>query len=241
MKSTIHVLIVAMVALSLAIGCGPRREVVKTETPALPSVPQQEPEYVIQPGDQLDIRLFYNPELNEAVTVRPDGKISLQLLDDVQAAGLTPAELDGVLTKKYARELKQPVVTVIVRSFSGQRVYVGGEVNKPGLIDLTTGMTALQAVINAGGFRETAKPENAIVIRKGRDERPFPVRVDLNEALYGKNRADFQLQPYDIVYVPKTFIAKANKFVNEYIQQLLLFRGTSLGFYWELHRVKPEE
>ena len=227
--------------LSLCVGCGTQEQVLKTDAPTLPSGPQEEPEYVIQPGDELDIRLFYNPELNETVTVRPDGKISLQLLDDVQAAGLTPADLDRVLTEKYARELKQPVVTVIVRSFSGQRVYVGGEVNRPGLIDLTTGMTALQAVINAGGFRETAKPENAIVIRKGLDERPVPVRVDLNEAIYGKNRAEFQLQPYDIVYVPKTFIAKANKFVNEYIQQLLLFKGVNVGFYYELNKGRAQD
>jgi len=228
--------------LSLSVGCGTQKQVLKTDASALPSAPQQEPEYIVQPGDQLDIKLFYNPELNETVLVRPDGKISLELLDDIQAAGITPSQLDKFLTAKYSKELKKPVVTVIVRSFTGQRVYVGGEVNRPGLIDLTTGMTALQAVINAGGFRETAKPENAIVIRKGLDERPAPVRVDLNKAIYGKpTGAHFQLQPYDIVYVPKTFIAKANKFVDQYIQQLLLFRGVSVGFYYELNKGRGQD
>jgi len=70
-------------------------------------------EYRIQPGDQLDIKLFYNPELNEQLTVRPDGRITLQLVNDVLAAGLTPAELTAVLTKAYATELRNPKVAVI--------------------------------------------------------------------------------------------------------------------------------
>ena len=192
--------------------------------------------YFIQPGDQLDIKFFYNPEINETVTVRPDGKISLQLVDEIQAAGLKPLQLDNVLTEKYGQELKKPVVTVIVRSFSGQRVYVGGEVNSQGLINLRAGMTPLQAVLNAGGFKETAKPESAIVIRKGLDNRPVPIKMDLTDAMYGKSgNADFLLQPHDIVYVPKTAIAKADKFVNQYIEKLLLFKGVSLGFSYELH------
>ena len=221
--------------LSLPLGCSTQQAVIKTDAQAVFTTAQQPAEYLIQPGDQLGIKLFYNPELNESVLVRPDGKISLQLLDDVQAAGLTPSQLDQFLTEKYAQELKKPVLTVIVRSFTGQRVYVGGEVNRPGLINLAAGMSALQAVINAGGLRETAKPEDAIVIRKGRNNKPIPLRVDLNKAIYGKTAgADFQLQPYDIIYVPKTSIAKANKFVNQYIERLLLFRGVSFGFTYEL-------
>jgi protein involved in polysaccharide export with SLBB domain len=192
--------------------------------------------YFIQPGDQLDIKFFYNSEINETVTVRPDGKISLQLIDEVQAAGLKPSQLDDVLTEKYGQELKKPVITVIVRSFGSQRVYVGGEVNKQGLINLRADMTPLQAVLNAGGFKETAKPESAIVIRKGLDNRPVPIKMDLTDAMYGKSGStDFLLQPHDIVYVPKTAIAKANKFVNQYIENLLLFKGVSLGFSYELH------
>jgi len=220
---------------TLLIGCGTRQAVLKSETDAQAvfAAPQEPPEYIIQAGDELDIKFFYNPELNETVTVRPDEKISLQLLDDVRAAGLTPAQLDQALTLKYAPVLKEPAVTVIVRSFTGQRVYVDGEVNSPGLVNLTAGMTALQAVINAGGLRETAKPEAAIVIRKGPENQPIPVRVDL----YGKGpEASFQLQPQDIVHVPKTYIARANKFVNQYIERLILFRGTSFGFSYQLNR-----
>ena len=105
--------------------------------------PYLEQEYRIQVGDQLDIKFFYNPELNEQVTVRPDGRISLQLVHEVMTAGLTPAELTGLLTKKYAAELKKPEVTVIVRSSGGHKIYVDGEVAKPGMFSLMGFTTVL--------------------------------------------------------------------------------------------------
>ncbi len=240
-KST-QVLIIR-VALSIGaaflVACSAQGPALKKEVQAASGSAkvQEPPEYRMLPGDELDIKLFFNPELNESVFVRPDGKISLQLIDDVQAAGLRPSDLDDVLTQKYSQELRKPVITVIVRSFTGQRVYVGGEVGNPGLVNLTAGMTTLQAVINAGGFRETAKPDGVIVIRKGADNRPIPIRVDLEQVIDGEEIGDFPLQPYDVVYVPKTWIAKANKFVNQYIERLLLFKGVSvgLGFSYELN------
>ena len=232
----IHLSIPMIIAVFSLLGCSANQAIVKNDAEAKLVSYQEPTEYIIQSGDQLDIKFFYNANLNESVPVRPDGKISLQLLDDVQAAGLTPAHLDEVITRKYAQELKEPAVTVIVRSFTGQRVYVDGEVNRPGLITLTTGMTARQAVVNAGGFKETANPEAAIIIRKGPDNQPVPVRVDLNKVLYGKGaEASFQLQPHDIVYVPKTLIATANKFVNQYIERLILFRGVNFGFNYQLN------
>ena len=238
--SRTRVFILAMILFGGVVGCSAHRTVLDNDAQATSTETQKAPEYLIQPGDQLDIKFFYNPELNETVSVRPDGKISLQLLDDVQAAGLSPSQLDDFLTLEYGKELKKPVVTVIVRSFTGQRVYVGGEVNKQGLINLTGGMTPLQAIFDAGGFKETAKLEGTIIIRKGPDNRPIPMPMDLKKALYGgTDGAGFQLQPYDIVYVPKTFIAEANKFVNQYIERLLLFRGVSLGFSYELHSEAP--
>ncbi len=235
--------LLTLLILIPAVSCAPQQTTLKQETPSASktSMSQKLEAYRIQPGDQLDIKFFYNPELNETVFVRPDGKISLQLVDDVHAAGLTPSQLDEILTRNYSRELRKPVVTVIVRSFTGQRVYVGGEVNSPGLVNLTTGMTALQAVLTAGGFRETAKPEGVLVITKGPGNRPIPIRADLKRAIYGEEEnGDVPLHPYDIVYVPKTRIAQANKFVNQYVERLLLFRGTSLGFgfNYEFHGSK---
>ncbi len=241
MKKIYVIFALAIVILAMLLGCVSQNAVLKYEPPPVATAPQEPPEYFIQPGDELDIKFFYNPILNETIVVRPDGKISLQLVDEVRAAGLTPAQLDDVLTQKYAKELKKPAVTVIVRSFTGWQVYVGGEVNTPGLINLAVGMTALQAVINAGGLRETAEPAGAIVIRKGRDNKPIPFRVDLNATIYGKgDTSNFQLKPSDIVYVPKSSIAKANKFVNQYIERLLLFRGINFGFSYEVHAAEPK-
>ena len=231
------IVVVAIIASGLLISCASQNSNVGETKPLPPLSRSSQPApYFIQPGDQLDIKFFYNLELNETLTVRPDGKISLQLVDEVQAAGLKPSQLDKVLTEKYAYELKKPVITVIVKSFGGQRIYVGGEVNRQGLITIAGNMTPLQAVLNAGGFKETANPESTIIIRKGPGNKPVPIAMNLDDAMHGKSgSADFLLQPDDIVYVPKSAIAKANKFVNQYIENLLLFRGVSLGFSYELH------
>lgn len=232
----IHVFVIPVTVFlvtAFLVSCSAQPVVLKKEAKAgsRSTKVQEPPAYLIQPGDQLGIMFFFNPELNATVSVRPDGKISLQLVDDVQAAGLEPSQLDMALTQMYARELKEPEITVIVKSFTGQRVYVGGEVVNPRLVDLTAGMTTLQAIIDAGGFKETAKPEAVLVIRRGPDRRPIPLQVDLKQVIDGEALPeDFQLQPYDIVHVPKTWIAEANKFVNQYIERLLLYKGVSLGF-----------
>ena len=196
---------------------------------------QSEPVYKIKPGDQLQIKFFYNPELNETVIVRPDGKISLQLIDEINAAGVEPSILDKKLTEKYASQLKRPEITVIVTALGGHNIYIGGEVTRPGLLNIPSNITPLQAIFQVGGFRETAEPAETIVIRKGEDNKPIAIKVDLSEALYGSGTgATLALAPSDIVYVPKSAIAEANKFVNQYIEQLLLFRGVSLGFSYSL-------
>jgi len=224
--------LIASLTLILA-ACATQRPEIMLATPTSPSQP---PRYIIQPGDQLDIKFFYDPELNDSVIVRPDGKISLQLVDEIQAADKTPAQLDDDLTKKYAKELRRPVIAVIVKSFSSQGVYVGGEVNVPGFVSLAPGMSPLQAVIGAGGLKETADPAAVLLIRKGPEKEPVPVRVDLKGTLNGSGtQSGIQLQPQDVVYVPKTFIAEANKFVRQYISDLFLFRGIGLGFSYELH------
>ena len=238
-RNVFNLIISGIIVSLLFIGCASQNQNVMPASAALTPFQASSTEpapYFIQPGDQLDIKFFYNPELNETLTVRPDGKISLQLIDEVQAAGLKPSELDDILTKKYSHELKKPSITVIVKSFSGQRIYVGGEVNRQGLIAISGNMTPLQAVFNAGGLKETASPENAIIIRKGPGNKPVPIALNLEDAMHGKaGTADFLLKPDDIVFVPKTAIAKANKFVNQYIENLLLFRGVSFGFSYQVN------
>lgn len=197
--------------------------------------PQVISEYRLQPGDEIEIKFFYNPSLNERLVIRPDGKISLQLIDELSVVGLTPAQLDKILTKRYASEIKEPDLAVIVRSFIGQRVYIGGEVNAPQLIPLMGRMTVLQSIFRAGGFKDAAHPGSVIIIRKDAENRPFGIKVDLNRVIKGEKGArDLELLPYDIVYVPKKMISRVNLFVDQYIRKNIPVH-TGFGFTYELN------
>ena len=179
-------------------------------------------EYRIQPGDLLDIKFFYSPELNEQIPVRPDGRISLQLAPEVRAGGRTPAELTGLLKETYSRELKKPDVTVIVRSFGNQRAYVDGEVSKPGLIPLTGPTTVLQAISQAGGFVYTGNPTDVMVIRRGPEDQPLVMVVNIKKVRDGTDLSqDIYLRPFDIVYVPRTGISDANLWIEQYLNRMV--------------------
>jgi protein involved in polysaccharide export with SLBB domain len=215
-----------VIALACLTGCQSHEgiPVDMTFSPA-PLVTQSLAEYTIQPRDQLDVKFFYSPELNESLTVRPDGKIALQLVGEVDASGLTPAKLQQDLQHRYATHLKEPEITVILKSFSDQQVFIDGEVERPGMVELTSGLSAWQAIIKAGGFKESATRENVLIIRQGKANRPMPYQVDLKSDSLNQPDSVFILQPHDIVYVPKTAIAEADKFVAQYIEKLMLFKG----------------
>jgi polysaccharide biosynthesis/export protein PslD len=173
--------------------------------------------YRIRVGDELDVRFYKTPELNvEKVPVRNDGKISLDLVGEVQAAGLGTDELAANLRSAYSKELEDPRIAVIVREFGGQ-VFVGGEVGKPASLKFAEGMTALQAIQSAGGFNDKASLQNVILIRRT-TERYEGYRLFLKEALEGGDfTQDVALQPNDVVFVPKSRIANVNLLVEQYI------------------------
>jgi len=223
---------VSLLVLLFLTGCAP---VVKNPTPlsqhSIQTSPYTEQEYRIQVGDQLDIKFFYNPELNEQVTVRPDGRISLQLVREIMTAGLTPAELTDLLTKKYAKELKMPEVTVIVRSFGGHKIYVDGEVTKPGMFSLIGFMTVLQAISQAGGMKDSARMSEVVLIRRGTDNKPLTLQVNAQKVIDGTGMSqDIALKPFDIVYVPKSPIANVNVWVDQYIRKNIPI-STGFGYY----------
>ena len=212
--------IVAAITVLSVIGCG---SVVKNKTPITTLGPAQNPQsnetYQIQAGDELEVKSFFNPELNEKVTVRPDGHISLQLANETVAAGLTADQLGRELTQRYSAEFKQPDVTVIVRSFNGNKVYVGGEVRHPQIITLVSPLTVMQAVAAAEGFTGSAKVSEVVVIRKNGKQQPMVIPVNLKKAINGSDgRQDIALVPYDIVYVPSSTIANVNKWVGNFLR-----------------------
>jgi protein involved in polysaccharide export with SLBB domain len=176
--------------------------------------------YVLEPGDEISIRVFNMPQLDETVRIRPDGRISAVLVDEIEAAGITPSELDVRLTLRYAEYIRDPQVTVIVRSFANLKVYVGGEVAAPGPISLIGRLTALGAVLQAGGFKGTAKTDSVILIRNEGDGRPRLEKLNL-KAVYSKGEPDIVLKPFDVVYVPMSGIAKVDKFMDQYVRQLI--------------------
>ena len=179
-------------------------------------------DYRLQVGDQLDVQFYKTPELNARVRIRPDGKISLQLVDEVEAAGRTPAELDAQLTAAYAGELRAPKITVSVIEHGARRVYVGGEVEQPTMLLLEGELTAFQAIQQAGGFANTAAADAVILIRRNPQGVAVGIEVDLHQVGKGKHpERDVALQPQDIIYVPRSRIANVNLFVEQYIRNNL--------------------
>lgn len=182
--------------------------------------------YLIEAGDNLEIKFRTTTELDQQMTVRPDGMIALPIVGDVPAAGNTPEMLRQILMSRYSGELKSPDITVIVKSFSGNNIYVGGEVFAPGRVALAGRITTLNAIILAGGFKDTADQEKVMVRRADGTCCVY----DLKSVIECKGGQDIQLKPYDVVYVPKSHIAKVNQFVEQYIDKVLPF-SRSFGIF----------
>jgi polysaccharide biosynthesis/export protein len=198
----------------------------QTRSAAAPAVPSP---YLIQVADHLAVKFYQNPDLNEEVIVRPDGKISLQLIGDVQAAGIEPAVLAANIENGYRSELSVPRVSVLVRELGG-RVYVGGEVGKPGVVPLTANLTLVQAVQEAGGFLETAHLSQVVLIRRDANGQPVGYALDVRPVIGGIEPAeDIPLQPFDVAYVPRSKIADVNLWVKQYIKDNLPIQP-GLGF-----------
>jgi polysaccharide biosynthesis/export protein len=178
--------------------------------------------YHIQPGDQLAINFYLNPEFNDEVPVSPDGRVTLRLVGAMAAAGMTPSELAGQIDKAYLTELRSPDAAVIVKNMPGRQIYVQGQVNHPGAFPLEPGMTALQALADAGGITPDAADDNVVLIRRDACGRPTGERLDLASAADNPGKGeDAALMPYDVLVVPRSRIANMDLFVKQYIRDLL--------------------
>ncbi|MGH9404124.1 MAG: polysaccharide biosynthesis/export family protein [Terriglobia bacterium] len=157
------------------------------------------PTYVIGPGDLLDIDVWQNTELTfRGLPVRPDGKISIPLLNDVPAAGLTAMQLADSITQKLKGFVKDPQVTVVVTQVNSQRYYVLGEVAHPGVFPLLPGLTALQAISSAGGFTQFANEKKVYILRRNQ-KLPFNYKM----VVQGKDlQENVELKPGDTLVIP---------------------------------------
>jgi polysaccharide export outer membrane protein len=178
------------------------------------------PPVYLTPGDVISIEFLYWPELDVEQQIRPDGKISLELVGHIDVGGMTVSEMDEYLHEIYADKIKEPKITTVVRSFGNRRAYVAGEVTNPGYIELTDQMTALEAVMATGGFdKRSANLEDVVVIRHLNGER-YAKLLNFNLPLNDPN-ADLLLAPRDIIYVSRTTIDEVNQWVDQYINRII--------------------
>lgn len=182
-----------------------KKEGKRVETAAEQSKPAAattDPGYVIGEEDLLAINVWKEPEVSRTVPVRPDGKISLPLINDVQAAGMTPGQLGLVITERLRKFIAEPQVTVIVTQINSRRVYIMGEVNRAGAFPLLPNMTVLQALSSAGGFTQFANLKGIYVLRnEGAKQVTFP--FNYKDVIKGKRaEQNILLKPGDTIVVP---------------------------------------
>lgn len=195
---------------------------VETGTGDEPDLSELPPEYKILPLDELEFKFEFQPEFNEIATVRPDGRITLQKLGDLYVEGMTPTQVDALITQEYMNFTATPDLTVFVRKFTSHTIYVLGEVRAPGVFDIRSRMTVYQAVAIAGGPVRGAKMGSVVLLRRGEDGNPKPLLFDLSGSEAKKGRITNDLvAAQDIIYVPRNFISDVSDFLNQIYAGLL--------------------
>ena len=174
-----------------------------------------EERYRLQPGDVLEVQYRYSPEFNQTVTVQPDGYVSLEIGGDVKVAGLTIEQTRQAILRKAAARLQDPVATIVLKEFQRPYFVVAGEVAQPGKIEMRERVTAIQAIMLAGGMKETAKSSQVVVFRKINSD---VAEVRLLNLKTIKRTSDLEndltLQAGDMVFVPRDKISKIERFMR---------------------------
>lgn len=171
-----------------------------------------EPEYVLYPGDEIEIATPTAVELTRTQRIGPDGRVSLPLVGQLMAADRTIAELEADASAAYASQLRRPTVEVTLKTAGPIRVWVGGEVRTPGMIEMTGDLDAYQAVIQAGDFLPGAKQDQVALIRRGRGGVRMLRAVDLRP----RRGEVVALRRGDIIYVPRTELAEVANWVTQF-------------------------
>ncbi len=181
-------------------------------------------------------RTFASAALGQAraVSIRPDGRISLPLIPDMPAADMTVPQLTKEINKRYAGMLPDTNVSVILREVVGNIVFVDGEVSRPGAFTVRGPTSVQQAIALAGGTRPTAEPRTVLVVSRAPDGKFISRTTDLSKMT---SASDFMLGRNDLIFVPRSTIARADLWVDQNIRQLLMFTGWSLGVTADLGRV----
>lgn len=171
--------------------------------------------YRLQPSDVLEVQFRHTPEFNQTVTVQPDGFVALEVAGDARVEGLTVEEVRALITERSSWRLKDPVVTIVLRDFVKPYFTVAGEVLQPGKFELRDRISVLQGVLQAGGFRETAKSSQVILFRRVNAEVAEAVVLDFGKLSKSKGvREDPVLQPGDMLLVPQSTLTKVERYVR---------------------------
>lgn len=220
-------------AIAVSACAGP---VVKNPAPHsfLSADPVDRANYLIGIGDEIEIKFYYNPELNERLIVRPDGMVSLAFIQDIQAAGRTPAALGQDVQKLLAGHVKRADVVVTVRTFTSQRIFVGGEVSRPGPVQMVGRLSVLQGLTEAGWIRDTARREEVVLVRREPSGGRQIFAINIDKALNGEDMSqDVILKPEDMLFIPPSDIANFDRWVDQHIRQALFF-STNVGVTREI-------
>ncbi len=191
---------------------------------------EDEPPYRLYPGDEVEVAVLSAPELNKTVTVQPDGRISLPLISPVMVTDRTLDEVRQNLMQAYSSQLLRPDVSVAPRA-AALRVFVGGEVTNPGVFEMLGDTDALRAIMQAGGFRPSADPRRVVILRRGAGGRGMIREANLGLGLKTPGADLVPLRRFDIVFVPRSGVAKAGLAVQQYFRDLT---PISVGFSYAL-------
>lgn len=213
MRKSNWTLALAGAAAAVLSGCASTSSGGLSQLPAAPFVAPQEgpgPEYIIGPLDELNIFVWRNPELSTPVTVRPDGRITVPLIDDLPATGQTPSQLARAIEEKLKAFIQNPIVSVVVSGFQGpfsQQVRVVGEASQPQTIPYRSNMTLLDVMIAVGGTTEFASGDRARLIRfdaASGQQREYAIKID-RLIKDGDTRANVRIEPGDVIIIPESF------------------------------------
>jgi polysaccharide export outer membrane protein len=220
-------LLLSLAATGMAAGQvmpSPKAQVTHSSVSAnAPALQQRNSRYQLRRGDIFDIEFTFSPEMNQTVTVQPDGYVTAKVIGSVRAEGLTIPELTESLKVAYAKTLHEPVITIVLKDFEKPYFIAAGQLGRPGKYDLRSDITVTEAVAIAGGFNDKAKHSQVILFRPAANELYEARIVNVKKLLASSELSeDVHLQPGDMLYVPQNKISRIERFI----------RMANLGMYF---------
>jgi polysaccharide biosynthesis/export protein len=209
---------IAGVLLGLVAACAPSAPNLTGPEVVAGGVPLTS-EHVLSPGDEFELRFPFYPDLNDRVTIGPDGRLSLQLINTTALGGLTVAEATKLLNKRYAKVIREPQATITVRAYAPQQIYVDGWVANPGLVRSDVPLTVSRAIAQAGGTKSGAQTGGILVLRRTPDGVVHYYQVAQGN-YGGAGGEDPLLSSYDVVYVPKNLFGSIQDFLANYVKNI---------------------